>query len=580
METYAVAALPDLSKILVGQPLGVGMLDVDAGRVIRPLRGDAASTCYAMAASADGRQVVVGGGTTARKDCHARLFDVETGQQLARSDELPSSVTKVTRSADGRRAFLQCSNQLFVWDMDRPAVRKLVQVSGQLRDAILMPDGRKALMCFSGIACLWDVNADQQAQEIARFPSIDRVAVSPDGKFALLLCSGPRMPPKAPDQSLQLVDLTSGQTVRTLENIPNHIRDVAFMGDAKRAVSIGTDRTLRAWDLNPALPPGNPAPANPGPSNPPPATGKGLWRLDTPLGTLARLAVSPDGQRLLVTLSGHALFADAATGKVLRRLDGPLGAYQWVAFLPDNKRALIVSNSRLVRLWDVEKGQILREDAIPGAEGLALTPDGRRYFVGGRDRVLLALDVETGKELLRLEGHRSQVRTVSASPDGRWVLSTGEIDFLWWDAETGKELGRGQGAGFVRGAAIAPDSRRFALGNQNTIRIWDREAGKEIGQLAGLASDAMSIAWLPDGRHLVAASGTSSLVNGKPVYRDSVVRLFDVQAARLLATFAGHDKHAWDLRVSPDGRRAFSSYMDSTVRCWDLEAALMDGAGK
>ena len=32
-----------------------------------------------------------------------------------------------------------------------------------------------------------------------------------------------------------------------------------------------------------------------------------------------------------------------------------------------------------------------------------------------------------------------------------------------------------------------------------------------------------------------------------------MIRLFDVQAGHLLATFTGHDKHAWDLRVSPDG---------------------------
>lgn len=120
---------------------------------------------------------------------------------------------------------------------------------------------------------------------------------------------------------------------------------------------------------------------------------------------------------------------------------------------------------------------------------------------GGADKSVLAYD-ESGKELLRLEGHKSPVRTVWAAPDSRWLLSTSEQDFSWWDAQTGKQLGHDDGTGFVRNAAIAPDSRRCAMFTGQNIRIWEREAGKQIAQIPDLASDATQLAWLPDGRRL------------------------------------------------------------------------------
>lgn len=903
MEVYAVGALTERGKGLVGQPVGIGLLDMGTGQVIKPYRGDAETTCYAMAASADGRRAVVGTGTAARKDCFGRLFDLENGQQLARSDELPTGVTKVSCSADGRRALLQCSNQLYVWDADKgPAVRKLAIAP---RDAVLTPDGRQALISVGGIVFVWDVEGDRQVKEIDRFPNISRVAVSPDGKFGLLLREVMRMP-QPPLQTLRLVELASGQTVNSVEGIEAQIRDVAFLGDSNRALSIGQDRMLRAWDLTPAgkppavaqdppMPPVNngefrslpwptaglravffspdsrsaiattsgesvlvydvqagklvrevslqpkgrldrvallsdglsfvaapafgevgiyslttgkrerslegPRTANwkfvtspdgkyivgaggvlnaqgerdciaqvwdaatgkevstftghdriigsvavfpdsrravtvandvlciwevatgkelhrhkfsgairslslcpdgrqavldwtntgvvlwdlendkvvrtlvkgvalnfvkvtpdgrhvlyasdsqgkgpdgklaftddslvlldlqtgkevrrlagpragvyslaqspdgryaattstmdrtlriwdlnpaavPAPVKPPAASGE-RWRLDTPTGASGHLALSPDGKRLLIGLQSHALVVDTATGKITGKFAGKTpGAYQGLAFLPDGRRALILSNYRLVRLFDVDTGQLLWEQDHEGlrAEGFALSPDSRRYYMGGgADKTVRVFEVETGKDLLRLEGHKSPARTIWAAPDGRWVLSTSEQDFVWWDAQTGKQLGRGDSTGFVRGAAIAPDSRRFAIGTDRTIRIWDRETGKQIARISDLDSDAGQLAWLPDDRHLLAACGTTSSVNGQTVYRDTTVRLYEVASGRLIRKFEGHEKHMVDLVVTPDGRWGLSSNTDRTVHCWDLEAEMKEAPAK
>jgi WD40 repeat protein len=103
---------------------------------------------------------------------------------------------------------------------------------------------------------------------------------------------------------------------------------------------------------------------------------------------------------------------------------------------------------RMVRLWNVRNGQLVREfkDHREFILAVAFTPDGKRLLSGGGgsttdfgafgescDRSIRLWDVGTGRVLRTFDGHKWRVDSLAVSPDGRHFLS-GSIDrtmILW-----------------------------------------------------------------------------------------------------------------------------------------------------
>lgn len=80
----------------------------------------------------------------------------------------------------------------------------------------------------------------------------------------------------------------------------------------------------------------------------------------------------------------------------------------------------------------------------------------------------------------------------------------------------------------------------------------------ELDPLESRGGDANQIAFSPDGRRAVVASG------------DRTVRLYDVEGRRDLKRLVGHTASVWAVALSENGRYAISGGMDGTARVWDL----------
>src|SRR5262245_28888699 len=147
---------------------------------------------------------------------------------------------------------------------------------------------------------------------------------------------------------------------------------------------------------------------------------------------------------------------------------------------------------------------------------IAFDSEGRRCASGGFDKTIPIWDVETGKELQKLEGHKDIVFGVTFSPDGKFLLSTSggdRQDGKWseghdhsmrlWDLKIGKEVRQfGTPNDWVLCAAFAPNGKLAASGTRNndpTVRLWDPATGKEEKQLKGHTSGVRSVAFSPDG---------------------------------------------------------------------------------
>jgi WD40 repeat protein len=96
-------------------------------------------------------------------------------------------------------------------------------------------------------------------------------------------------------------------------------------------------------------------------------------------------------------------------------------------------------------------------------------------------------DFRTGERLMTLPGHGWGAQEAQYSPDGNWLVTTGDKGLLkLWDANTGNELRSLAGhQERVLTACFSPDGMRLAsLDLDGMLCVWDCQSGKQLLKLS------------------------------------------------------------------------------------------------
>jgi WD40 repeat protein len=324
--------------------------------------------------------------------------------------------------------------------------------------------------------------------------------------------------------------------------------------------------------LIPLLALARPACGNPPPDDGPPAR---TDRHGDPLppGAVARLgadrfrhgdridslAYSPDGKLLASSsLDGTARLWETSSGREVRRFATGNSVFR-VAWSPDGKTLASGGLGLFVHLWDVPTGRERRQlEHLEGVTSLGFSRDGTQVLTAG---VAVRLwDVATGREVRRFRGGPA-LMAAALSPDGRTLVTAGiGQPVVLWDLDTGKEVWRVDvpGSG-VDCLAFAPDGKTLAVDcRDQTIRLLGVADGREVRAFRRRPGRAWCVAFSPDGR-LLACGGS-----------EVPLRVWEAATGREVPGFRDNPDRPCSLAFAPDGKTLASAGEERVVRFWGI----------
>lgn len=190
---------------------------------------------------------------------------------------------------------------------------------------------------------------------------------------------------------------------------------------------------------------------------------------------------------------------------------------------------------------------------------VAWSPDGRQLASGSDDGSVRMWDPASGEVVRELIGLRGRVLSVVWSPDGRQLaIASGEGTTQLWDAISGERVLELTGSDGDSSVAWSPDGLWLATGGADgRMRVWDTTSGERVRELTGSDSKIWSVAWSPNG--LLLATGSA----------DGCVRLWDTATGEKVRELTRSGGAAWSVAWSPDGLQLAASSNDECVCVWD-----------
>jgi WD40 repeat protein len=491
---------------------------------------------------ADGRELVVS------TPSNVRVIDLGSGTETTLPNQDGGALAL---SKDGALLAVSGREGTHVWATKDWTSQ--LELFGAFAPTAFSPDKQMLASATRDGIAVWDLKRVQPRLVLENsrnlFPSRGwdslgkALSFSADGRHLIAPCNRPS---ESGSFQLDMWDVQSGQQSGVMPQDPQRtehtgtIAGLAISPDGNTLATASMDHSIRLWDLQ---------------------SGREPTVLHGHLTEVWSVAFSPDGRTLISGAKDGSI--NLWSIPVTLRPDVLEGPYTAEAFSADGKRLAVLDQQRgplvFVNSATRQPESELALDRWPsrGPGRLALSSDQNVLAEALGDGTVILHDVRT-KQATELQSSGTSVFDLALSPDGRQLVTGGFGPTRWWDLATRTNVVFGHG---MWRALFSPDGRTLLVLNRaGRAELWDSTHRALRVVLRQQSSFGPGAAFSPTGRVLAIASD--------PLRSEQMINLWDPSTGQLLGSCVGHKQGIVGVAFSADGRTLASVSHDSTLKLW------------
>ncbi|KGU08399.1 U3 small nucleolar RNA-associated protein 13 [Candida albicans L26] len=250
-------------------------------------------------------------------------------------------------------------------------------------------------------------------------------------------------------------------------------------------------------------------------------------------GTSASISTS-NGELLLATpLNEDVIITNLDTNEIIYKIPGDGEVIINLTITPDGSYLAMISQSQLLRIFDLNKGSVIKNFKLPSPVYISSVDSTSSLFAfGGSDGVITVWDIENGYVTHSLKGHGTTICSLTFH---------GELNSQDWRLASGDTMG--------------------------TVKIWDLVKRRCIHTLKDHNTAVRGVGFDQDGDLFISGG------------RDNVVIIYNTKNFKTINTFPINEQieAAGFVSLIDDRQYFYTGGSENVLKIWDIKSGEMIG---
>lgn len=250
-------------------------------------------------------------------------------------------------------------------------------------------------------------------------------------------------------------------------------------------------------------------------------------------GTSASISTS-NGELLLATpLNEDVIITNLDTNEIIYKIPGDGEVITNLTITPDGSYLAMISQSQLLRIFDLNKGSVIKNFKLPSPVYISSVDSTSSLFAfGGSDGVITVWDIENGYVTHSLKGHGTTICSLTFH---------GELNSQDWRLASGDTMG--------------------------TVKIWDLVKRRCIHTLKDHNTAVRGVGFDQDGDLFISGG------------RDNVVIIYNTKNSKTINTFPINEQieAAGFVSLIDDRQYFYTGGLENVLKIWDIKSGEMIG---